>query len=123
MKKIDKKIVLITITIVYFIISLSTYINFGYKDIIIKNIGKNSSYSLGNDVYINYIAFDDIKIKNGHFDIELKSGIIIPEWFEKLYLDDREQFYDEYYSYLENYTDSFLKTISEKRAELKELIG
>ena len=76
-----------------------------YRNTVFKNITR-------------LFPFDDIKIKNGHFDIELKSGIIIPEWFEKLYLDDREQFYDEYYSYLENYTDSFLKTISENLTQI-----
>ena len=62
--------------------------------------------------------FDDINIKNGQFDIKLNSDITIPDWFERLYLEDREQFYDNYYSYLENYADIFIKTISENLTQI-----
>ena len=76
-----------------------------YRNTVFKNITR-------------LFPFDDIKIKNGQFDIELNSTIVIPEWFEKFYLEDREEFYDTYYSYLENYTDSFLKTISENLTQI-----
>ena len=62
--------------------------------------------------------FDDINVNNGQFEIKLNSDIDIPNWFEKLYLEDKEKFYDMYYSHLENYTCSFLKTISENLTQI-----
>ena len=76
-----------------------------YRNTIFKNISR-------------LFPFDDINLKNGQFEIKRNSEIIIPEWFEKLYLEDREQFYDRYYSYLENYADIFFKTISESLSQI-----
>ena len=76
-----------------------------YRNTVFKNISR-------------LFPFDDIIIKNGQFDIKRNSEFIIPEWFEKLYLEDREQFYDKYYSYLENYSDIFFKTIAENLSQI-----
>ena len=58
--------------------------------------------------------FDDITLKNGYFNIKLNSEINVPDWFEKLYLNNRESFYDWYYETLLKYTESYLKIISPK---------
>ena len=54
----------ISLSIIYFLLTLVSYIKFGYSEVVIENINKKSNYSADSNVYINYIAIDNKKVFN-----------------------------------------------------------
>ncbi|MBR4619249.1 MAG: glycosyltransferase family 39 protein [Bacilli bacterium] len=66
-KKNKFRTIFISLSIIYLVVSLSTYIKFGSRDIVIENFKDNDISQEERFVYVNYVSIDDIKINNKEF--------------------------------------------------------
>ncbi len=83
---------------------------------------KNDKTTYRNTVFRDIkrvFEYDEIIIENGHINVNFDCKYSIPDWFERLYLDDRDKFYDWYCDKLFDYAENYLRIISKNLNELE----
>ena len=105
----------ISLSIIYFLLNLVSYIKFGYSEVVIENINKKSNYSADSNVYINYIAIDNKKV----FNKGLKGNYISNNEYEiKVIQNDKVVVKAPYFFF---FIVSFKKTIDSGYVKIKDL--